>query len=115
LDKFIREHPQPHLLVGLVPAKRRATRRNIKRHESLVGGLVEALRRSGSYAIDTVGEDGGTAVRCAFERPDDAELFARAVHARPTNRYSGWASQRVFLLDDRARQVIRRALAIRNG
>jgi len=51
------------------------------------------------------------AVRCVFEREEDAATFGMAGRATLGGRYAGFATQRAFLLDHGAYKSIKTVLA----
>jgi len=86
-----------HLVVAR-PAGAAGTRARLR----LMVALIEALEPRGDYAVTV--EGGG--LHCRFERAGDAARLADIVQAG-----SAGTESRVFVLDDRLRRTIRRALA----
>ncbi|MPZ36036.1 MAG: hypothetical protein GEV13_34625 [Rhodospirillales bacterium] len=86
-------------MVGVVPPDGRSEASGLKMRAALLSRLARALRLTGLYAIIDLRERSGNEIRCAFEKPVDAERLAEAVGASVETRYPGWASQRSFLFD----------------
>jgi hypothetical protein len=91
-----RLNPGAHLVVGVVPPDGRSEASGLKMRAALLSRLARALRLTGLYAIIDLRERSGNEIRCAFEKPVDAERLAEAVGASVETRYPGWAS---FLFD----------------
>jgi len=94
-----RLNPGAHLVVGVVPLDGRSEASGLKMRAALRSRLARALRLTGLYAIIDLPERSGNEIRCAFEKPVDAEGLAEAVGASVETRYPRWASQRSFLFD----------------
>lgn len=86
-----------HLIVGALPAT--GARQRDAFREELIGRLVAALRPRGPWAMRMVADGETSEVHVAFGRRSDAERVAVVADARGTGRYTGWASQRRFVLD----------------
>jgi len=86
-----------HLIASVLPPSRVKTRDAYR--EELIGRLVAALRPRGQWAITAASDADVSEVHVAFARRSDAERVAVVTDARATGRYSGWASQRRFVLD----------------
>jgi hypothetical protein len=77
-----------------------ARRRQVR--YDLLSALAKTLTLRGSYALMPESE----IIRLAFERADDALLFAQAVGAHKTAREDGWAGQWSFSLDEEKEAAI---------
>lgn len=78
----------------------------------LLGALVEVLGVTADWSVGCVKESDGLAnVHLAFANKGDAFRVAAALQASPIGRYPGWASQREFLLNTRAEEMITATLA----
>ena len=93
-----------HLLVGLIVDPQ------IGRLENLVKRLIKVQRPNGAFEVTVAEENDGPVLHCAFERADDADKFATAVHATLIGRYQGWVSQREFVLNAPLAKTMRVAL-----
>jgi hypothetical protein len=62
----------------------------------LLNRLVRQQRLGGDYAATVLRDAGRPEVYFAFVEEADARKFGDAVQAEASERYSGWASQRVF-------------------
>ena len=65
----------------------------------LLAGLAAALELRDRYAIAVVPETDGNHVHCACASARDAVRLAEVLGAMKTDRYEGWASQRIFPFD----------------
>jgi hypothetical protein len=86
-----------HLIVGALPAT--GARQRDAFREELIARLVAALKPKGLWATITAGSDELIEIHVAFDRRSDAERVAVVTDAKATGRYSGWASQRRFVLN----------------
>jgi hypothetical protein len=106
---FIERHPAAHLVAGVLPEDEAATS-NARPQLNLMARLIARLAPVGLYAL-TVDRQGRTPeIHCVFEKDTDALKLAQAVGASAAGRYPGWASQRMFLMDDATRRGITAAL-----
>ncbi len=69
---------------------------------------LEHLGPLGAYTVEV--REAGAAVHCAFEKKADADHLASTVKARPLGHYSGWTTQRAFLLNRAAAKRIETAV-----
>jgi hypothetical protein len=98
----------------LVVAKVRA-RAALQPGKQLLTRLLEALKPTGHYALGLLPDGQHFAVHCVFEREDDAVKLGMAVWATRVGGYAGFASQRVFSLDQETRETIKTVLAELDG
>jgi hypothetical protein len=107
-NTFLDEYRSVHIVVGDVVD---AEPSRLSEDRDLLQQLVEKLEPAGSYSV-TIGRSGKTAeICCGFSRRSDADRFADAVRAKTVSRWMGWASQRVFTLDEPTRLALAAALA----
>lgn len=107
-NTFLDEHRSVHIVVADVDA---AEVPRLIEDCSLLQELVDKLEPGGAFAV-TVGRSGETCeICCGFSRRADADRLAEAVRAKSVSRWLGWASQRVFALDEATRLAIAAALA----
>jgi len=112
-----RDHPEAHLVVGIIPVPKGQQGTGSQRHSqlALLGRLARSLRLRGTYALAAIPEREGTNVHVALEIGDDALALSAAVDATAIDRYAGWKTQRSFLFDDAAADRMRAALKVRVG
>ena len=72
----------------------------------MIQRLLAQLSLKRRYALAVSRAQGRREILCAFEDAADADQAALATHATETEPRSGWASQRVFNLDDEAERRI---------
>ena len=107
-NTFLDEHRSVHIVVADVDE---AARPRLKEDCDLLQDLVDKLEPSGAFAV-AAGRSGDTIeICCGFSRRADADRLADAVRAKTVSRWLGWASQRVFSLDEPIRLAIAAALA----
>jgi len=108
-SSFIDRFPYAHLVAGVVPEEdlMAASPRELF---GLMSKLLSRLRLIGHYALSIDRQGLTPQIHCLFEREADAGKVAGALQANVAARYPGWASQRTFCLDDKARQAIEAAL-----
>jgi hypothetical protein len=94
---FQDRHLRAHLVVGAAAQlEGPAVGDELKAIHSLLRRLVAKQKPVGDYAASVVRDAGRPEVHFAFVEEADARKFGDAVQAETTDRYSGWASQRVF-------------------
>jgi len=97
---MIEMYPTGHLVVGdVIGGTSMASSR-------LVSKLLRGCGVEGDYSLTTVKEANGPVIHCVFAEKADADQFSEAVGARPVGKYSGWASQRAFFIDEGTRSAI---------
>jgi hypothetical protein len=95
--QFQDRQPQAHLVVGvLAQAEGPVGGHELNAVRNLLNRLVKQQKLRGDYAATVVRDTGRPEVYFAFVEEADARKFGDAVQAEITDRYSGWASQRVF-------------------
>jgi hypothetical protein len=105
---FIELHPAAHLVAGVLPEGEATpvTRQALK----LMTRLIARLAPKGLNALTIDRQNPTPEIDCVFEREIDARRIADALGARIAGRYPGWASQRTFRVDAKARKAIAAAL-----
>jgi hypothetical protein len=106
---FLQRHPAAHLVVGVFPEDEAATS-NARPQLNLMAKLIARLEPKGLYAVSVERQGRTPEIHCVFEKDADAQKLAQAVGASAAGRYPGWASQRMFLMDDATRRGIAAAL-----
>lgn len=110
-DSSTVEGMSPHLVLGQADDGGRP----IVETARVLHDLIVTFSPQGHYSVRTVEDECGPAVHCAFERKFDADQLARVVGAIEIARYSGFRSERAFLVDDRLTKSIRRTLQRRRA
>jgi hypothetical protein len=103
---LIDESLNAHLVVATVRSKTA-----LQAGKQLLARLLEALKPEGHYALGELQDGNHFAVRCLFEREEDAVKLGMAARATQGSRYSGFATQRAFLLDHRTYKGIQTVTA----
>jgi hypothetical protein len=106
---FLERHPAAHLIVGVLPEDE-AANSNARPQLNLIAALIARLAPKRLYALTVDRQGRTTEIHCVFEKDADALKLAQAVGASAAGRYPGWASQRMFLMDDATRRGIVAAL-----
>jgi hypothetical protein len=96
---FKARQPRAHLLVAAMEADC-LVGPDLQAAQSVLQRFVRKQKPSSDYATTVVREAGRPEVYLAFEDEDDAGKVAAALEAQATVSYLGWASQRVFQLDE---------------
>ena len=105
---FTDRHPAAHLVVAVLPivGSRKVAAPRAKSFRAKLGHFLGRLGLDGDYATTIDRPNGHREIHAGFEKRVDADRLARAVQATTTGRYQGWASQRLFVLDDPTRTTI---------
>jgi len=99
---MIEMHPSGHLVVGNVIGSAATATASSR----LVGKLIQGCGVKGDYSLTTVKEEGGPVIHCVFADKADADELSDVVSARTVGKYTGWASQRAFIIDEGTRSAI---------
>ena len=112
----MREHPAAHLIVGVLPEDGvvgdKVDYSGAKQRRDLLARLAAALSLSHKYALTVNRERDGTHIHVALADATDAAKLSRAVGARGSGRYPGFASQRSFFFDEKAARAITKTLEL---
>jgi dsRNA-specific ribonuclease len=103
-SEMMDRHPSGHLVVGIVDGG------SARQAANLVTKLLAGIALKGDFAVSPVEEAERSAVHTVFARKQDADQLAEAVGAGVVDRYPGWASQRLFKLDEGVRRAITNVL-----
>lgn len=109
---FLKQFPHGHLVSAVavdVGADEIGSRR-LRSLRDLLHRVIGGLASNGSFALTVSRTAGFPEVMCGFEARADAEAFAALAKARPADRYPGFASQRVFELDNTLEASLRASL-----
>lgn len=106
--KFLDEHPGRHIVVADVDARDDGPRLRFRLStgRNLLGRLIRGHKPKGTYAFDLQSNGGKGTIVCGFSAKADADRLVEAVRAKDIGRGSGWASRRVFNLDDALRAAL---------
>jgi hypothetical protein len=74
--------------------------RRVTNLRGMLGRFFTGLSMAGDHALRIDRTSGAAEIHVAVELRADADRIAEALHARGIDRYSGWTSQRSFLLDE---------------
>lgn len=111
---FIDRYAGGHLVAASIPSEAGVSFGRggpVKPLHTLLARLLNRLAPAGDYAVTAVREQTAE-IHVGFEERSDADRLASAVRAEPTGRYSGWESQRLFVLDPATSQAIAASLAM---
>lgn len=99
---FLKNFPQGHLVAAVavdVGADEIGSRK-LRGLRDLLHRVIGSMASSDeAFALTVSRAAGFPEILCGFERQTDAEALALLARAQPTNRYPGFATQRVFDLD----------------
>lgn len=114
---FLDEHPGGHIVVANVDTDDNgpSVRALLSTGRDLLRRLINRLKPTGLYAIGLLRKGADGSIWCGFSTKADADRLAEAVRAKCVSRWPGWASQRVFTLDETLRSVIATGLATRRA
>jgi len=110
---FLKNFPQGHLVVAVAvdvgadeigSRKLRGLRDLLHR---VISGMASA---NGAFALTVSRAAGFPEILCGFEARIDADALALLAKAQPTDRYPGFATQRVFNLDTSLEASLRAGL-----
>ena len=99
---FLKNFPQGHLVVAVavdVGADEIGSRRLRGLRDLLHRVIGRMASSNGNFALTVSRAAGFPEILCAFEAQADADALVLLGNAQPTNRYPGFATQRVFDLD----------------
>jgi hypothetical protein len=98
-SKMARRSTRSHLIMVLLAADERDTRRR-RRARELLFALTQLCQSfaEGPYAVAISRQANRTALQCAFEQAADARRVAKALRAAPQASSEPWASVHLVLL-----------------
>jgi hypothetical protein len=111
---FIDRYANGHLVAAGVPSREGVSFGSggpVKPLHALLAKLLTRLAPAGDYALSVV-RDPDPEVHVGFQKRSDADRLATTVCAEPTDRYSGWETQRFFILDPATGEAIAASLAV---
>ena len=97
---FLKKHPQGHLVVAVavdVGADEIGSRR-LRGLRDLLHRVISGMRSDRGFALTVSRATGFPEILCGFEAQTDADALAALSSSHPTDRYPGFASQRLFRL-----------------
>jgi hypothetical protein len=109
---FLKRFPHGHLVSAVavdVGADEIGSRR-LRGLRDLLHRVIGSLASNGAFALTVSRASGFPEILCGFEAEADADAFASLSGAQPTNRYPGFASQRLFDLDTVLANALRAGL-----
>lgn len=98
---FVKSFPQGHIVAAVavdVGADEIGSRR-LRGLRDLLHRVNGRMASKGAFALTVSRAAGFPEILCAFEAQADADALAELGHAESTDRYPGFATQRVFRLD----------------
>ncbi len=98
---FLKNFPHGHLVAAVavdVGADEIGSRR-LRGLRDLLFRVIGGMASNGSFALTVSRASGYPEILCGFETQTDADAVASLTHAGPTDRFPGFATQRVFTLD----------------
>lgn len=98
---FLKNFPNGHLVVAMavdVGADEIGSRR-LRKLRDLLLHVIGATANSGDFALTVSRAAGFPEILCGFAAKEDADAFASLARAGATDRYPGFATQRLFRLD----------------
>lgn len=110
---FLKNFPQGHLVVAVavdVGADEIGSRRLRGLRDLLYRVVGRMASSSGAFALTVSRASGFPEILCGFEATADAVSLVELVKAHPTDRYPGFATQRVFDLDTAMEAALRSSL-----
>lgn len=109
---FLKNFPQGHLVAAMavdVGADEIGSRR-LRDLRDLLHRIIGRRASNGAFALTVSRAAGFPEILCGFEAQVDADAVAALAHAEPTDRYPGFATQRVFRLDTPMEAALRAGL-----
>lgn len=109
---FLKNFPDGHLVAAVavhVGADEIGSRR-LRGLRDLLHRVISGMASSGAFALTVSRAAGFPEILCGFEAQIDADALAALVHADSTDRYPGFATQRVFNLDAALETALRASL-----
>lgn len=109
---FLKNFPQGHLLTAVavdVGADEIGSRR-LRGLRDLLHRVIGSMASNGAFALTVSRAAGFPEILCGFEAQADADAVASLAHAEPTDRYPGFATQRLFNLDAGLEAALRAGL-----
>lgn len=114
---FLKNFPHGHLVAAVavhVGADEIGSRR-LRGLRDLLHRVIGGMVANGAFALTVSRAAGFPEILCGFEAQTDADAFASLAHAGPTDRYPGFATQRVFDLDAALEAALRASLLSDGG
>jgi len=106
---FSLAHANAHLVAGaILDEPRTVDLANLRR---LLRRFIETLDIGGDYATGLVRTADTTEIQCWFSSAAGAQAFAAWCDARPTERYTGFETQRCFVIDASFAAALKSAVA----
>lgn len=109
---FLKNFPHGHLVAAVavhVGADEIGSRR-LRDLRDLLHRVIGGMASNGSYALTVSRAAGFPEILCGFEARTDADAFASLAEVTTTDRYPGFATQRVFSLDAPLEAALRAGL-----
>ncbi len=109
---FLKNFPQGHLVAAVavdVGADEIGSRR-LRGLRDLLHRVVGRMASNGGFALTVSRAAGFPEILCGFETQADADALVMLSNARSTDRYPGFATQRVFSLDAPMEAALRAGL-----
>ncbi len=109
---FLKNFPNGHLVVAVavdVGADEIGSRR-LRNLRDLLHRVIGAMASNGDFAITVSRAAGFPEILCGFAAEADADAFASLARADPTDRYPGFATQRLFRLEAALETALRAGL-----
>jgi hypothetical protein len=109
---FLKHYPQGHLVVAVaadVGADEIGSRR-LRGLRDLLHRVIARMASNGGFALTVSRAGGFPEILCGFELQTDADALAALSDVRPTDRYPGFATQRLFRLDAAMEAALRAGL-----
>ncbi len=110
---FLENFPHGHLVVAVavdVGADEIGSRRLRGLRDLLHRIIGRVASSNGGFALTVSRTAGFPKILCGFETQADADVLVGLARARPTDRYPGFATQRVFNLDTATEAALRAGL-----
>jgi hypothetical protein len=110
---FLKSFPRGHLVVAVavdVGADEIGSRRLRGLRDLLHRVIGRTISSRGGFALTVSRVAGFPEILCGFELQSDADSLAVLTKARPTDRYPGFATQRMFDLDTEMETALRAGL-----
>jgi hypothetical protein len=101
-SSFTDRHATAHLLVAIpsIAGGTKAIDHRARLFRRQLDRLLGELALEHDHATTIARPNGHSEIHAAFEHRADADQLARIVRATTTGRYPGWASRRLFVLDE---------------
>jgi len=109
---FLKNFPQGHLVAAMavdVGADEIGSRR-LRGLRDLLHRVIGRMASNGAFALTVSRAAGFPEILCGFEAQADADALVGFSKATPTDRYPGFATQRVFGLDAPMEAALRAGL-----